>query len=186
TPVSMVIDSDGGVDDAVAVWWAAVDPRVELVAVTAVWGNVDVERAATNLCTVLDAASRTAVPVAVGLDGPVAPAPALRPADFIHGRDGLGEAGHAPSARGPVDEGAVDLLLRLADERPGELDLVAVGPLSNLAAAIERDPTWPSRWRRLTIMGGAANRSGNATPAGEANVAHDPAAAATVVSAAWV
>ena len=184
-PVPMVLDTDGGVDDAAALWWAATDPRVDLVAVTSVWGNVGAEQAARNLCTVLHAAGRDDVPVAVGLDGPIGPAPELRPADFIHGSDGLGDAGHGPAPWGPVDEPAVDLLLRLAGERRGELDLVAGGPLTNLAAAVRRDPSWASQWRALTVMGGSVSRAGNAAPAAEANIAHDPVAAAEVVAAGW-
>jgi inosine-uridine nucleoside N-ribohydrolase len=181
----MIIDTDGGIDDAVALFWAAVSEEVELVAVTAVWGNVDVELAAANVCRVLEAAGRSDVPVAVGLDGPVAPAPELRKVDFIHGTDGLGNTNLPPASYGPGAEPAVDLLLRLVDERPGELVIVPIGPFSNLAAAIGRDATWAERVGRLVAMGGTVEMVGNALPAAEANVAHDPFAAQQMVEAAW-
>jgi purine nucleosidase len=182
----LIIDTDGGIDDAVALFWAAVSHEVDLVAVTVVWGNVDVGLAAANVCRVLDAAGRTDVPVAVGLSGPVAPAPELRKVDFIHGADGLGNANLPPASFQPVDEPAVDLLRRLVDERPGEVVVVPIGPFSNIAAVLERDASWAARVKRLVAMGGAVELAGNALPAGEANVAHDPFAAQQVVEAAWV
>jgi len=183
--VSIVIDSDGGVDDAAALWWAATDPRVDLVAVTSVWGNVDVATAARNICTVLHAAGRPEIPVAVGLGEPIGPAPEIRRADFIHGTDGLGDAGHRPGPTVPVDEPADAMLARLAAERPGELTLVTVGPMSNIGARLAADPAWASAWRRLVVMGGVAAAAGNATPAAEANIGHDPVAADRAARAAW-
>ena len=88
----IVIDTDGGVDDAVALWWALTDPELEVVAITVVWGNVDVETATASVLRVVHAAGRDDVPVAVGARGPWLPAPDLRPATFIHGDDGLGNA----------------------------------------------------------------------------------------------
>jgi purine nucleosidase len=181
----LVIDTDGGVDDAAALWWALTDPRLDVVAITVVWGNVSLEIATAAVLRVLEAAGRTDVPVAVGLAGPIGPAPELRPATFIHGEDGLGDTFLPPPTLRPVDEPAVDLLQRMVHERPGEIAIVPIGPLSNLGRAIEEDPVFAAEAGPLVVMGGSARKGGNALPAGEANVAHDPLAAHNVVNAAW-
>jgi purine nucleosidase len=180
-PTRVVFDSDGGVDDAAALWWACTSPHVEVVAVTAVAGNVGVDRAAVNLSTVLHAAGRAGVPLAVGSDGPFGAAPPLRRAAAIHGADGLGDAGIPDAPFAPVDGPAAELLARATDG----LTVVATGPLTNLARAIELDPGWPRRVGGLVVMGGSARAGGNARPAAEANFAHDPAAAALVAAAPW-
>jgi purine nucleosidase len=188
----VIIDTDGGVDDACALWWALTDPEFDVVAITTVWGNVPVEAAARSVLRVAAAAGRPDVPVAVGEPGAIGPAPDLRPATFIHGDDGLGNTiglgadEPLPDGPVPVEEPAVDLLLRLAGERPSELSVVAIGPLSNLGAAVRRHPGWAASIDELVVMGGSVGRGGNALPHGEANVAHDPAAAAEVVGAAWI
>ena len=183
----LVIDTDGGVDDAVALWWAATNPAVDLLAVTIVWGNVSLNVAADAVLRVLHAAGRPDVAVAVGLDGPIGPAPETRPATFIHGDDGLGNTVDAslPFDGRVVDEPAVDLLRRLASERPGEITLVTIGPLSNVGRVVTDDAAFAPRIKELIVMGGATRRLGNASPSGEANIVHDPIAAQAVVAAAW-
>src|SRR5579871_4687295 len=180
-PVRVVFDSDGGVDDSVALWWACTSPDVEVVAVTAVHGNVDAAQAGANLATVLDAAGCAGVPVAVGGDEPVGPVPPLRRAAAIHGADGLGDAGIPPAPFTPVADGAPAFLAG----RTEGLTVVATGPLTNLARAIRIDPDWPRRVAGLVVMGGSARAGGNARPAAEANFAHDPTAAAIVAEAPW-
>jgi purine nucleosidase len=183
--VKVIIDTDGGVDDAAAIWWALTDPRIDLIGVTSVAGVVDSASAARNVLRVFAAAGRSDIPVAVGADQRAGPAPALRSASFIHGEDGLGNAGFATAPAGRVEGGdAVDLLQRLCGGGE-DVCLVTLGPLTNIAAAIARDPAWAARVRELVVMGGAARVSGNALPFGEANVAHDPHAADCVVNAAW-
>ena len=185
-PVPVLVDTDCGVDDAVALWWALGNHRIDVVGVSIVWGNVDVATAADNVGRILEATHHTTIPIALGLDGPVAEAPQLRSAEFIHGSDGLGDTFRPPPATVPVDESAVAFLRRTVDERPGELTLVTLGPLSNIAAVLAEDPTWSTRVKRLVVMGGVVGIQGNALPYGEANIAHDPAAAAAVVRAEWV
>ncbi len=180
-PTRVVFDSDGGVDDAAALWWACTSPALDVVAVTAVAGNVAVARAATNLATVLRAAGHAGVPVAVGTDEPVGPAPPLRRASAIHGADGLGDAGIAAAPLAAVGEPAAEFLAGRTD---GSV-IVATGPLTNVARAIALDPGWPRRVAGLVVMGGSARAGGNARPAAEANFAHDPVAAAIVAEAAW-
>jgi purine nucleosidase len=185
TPV--IIDTDGGVDDAVALWWALTDPTLDVLAVTTVWGNVSVETATTSVARVLAAARRPDIPLAVGAGSPVGVAPELRPATFIHGDDGLGNTtGGLPAPTvAPVGESAEALLQRMCAERPGELSIVTLGPLSTIGRLIEREPAFAPTVRELVVMGGSARAGGNALPNGEANVAHDPLAAAAVVAAPW-
>lgn len=183
--VPVVVDTDGGVDDAVALWFAATADDVELVAVTVVHGNVDVARAAGNVCRVLEAAGRPDVPVVVGESAPVGPVPTLRRADFIHGADGLGDTDRPPASFGPVDGSVHDVWAEIVAERPDEVTLVTLGPLSNPAAVLRRSPDVATGFQRLVVMGGAVTVPGNALPLAEANIAHDPVAAHEVVTAAW-
>lgn len=180
-----MIDSDGGIDDTTALWWAATQPDVTIVAVTAVWGNVEVHQAAINLQRVLHLNGMSSVPVGVGGPGAWREAPKLLRADFIHGADGMGNTARAPAPLPPPTARAVDVLRRVVDERPGEIVVVTLGPLSNIAATLEADPSWAARVKRLVVMGGAVAVQGNAMPVGEANVAHDPHAAAAAFAAAW-
>jgi inosine-uridine nucleoside N-ribohydrolase len=184
---SLIIDTDGGIDDAVALWWALSRPEVEVVAVLATWGNVGADGAAANASRILTAAGRTDIPLALGASGPVGPAPLMNRAEHVHGEDGLGGTAAEWPADAPVSaEPAAELLARLTGERPGELDLVTVGPLSTVAAALRADPGTATRTRSLTVMGGSVAAGGNALPLAEANIAHDPVGAAEVVAAGWV
>ncbi len=182
----VVIDTDGGVDDAVALWWALTDPALDVVAITVVWGNVDAHIAAASVLRVLHAAGRDDIPVAIGVAGPFVPAPELRPARFIHGDDGLGNAAGPEAPGSPIDEPALSLLPRLVRERPGELTIVTLGPLTNIGLVLRRHPEFARGVADLVVMGGSARRGGNALPDGEANIAHDPIAAQQTVMAPWV
>ena len=186
-PRPVIIDTDGGVDDAAALWWALLDPALDVVAVTVVWGNVDLERAWRSVARVLVAAGRGDIPIAVGAEGPVGVAPSLRPATFIHGDDGLGNTtlGLPDPPVVPVDEPAPALLRRLCRARPGKVSVVTIGPLSNLGLVLAADPGFAATVEELVVMGGSARAGGNALPWGEANMAHDPVAAAAVAAAGW-
>src|SRR5690606_13392449 len=116
------------------------------------------------------------VPIAIGAAGPRNGQPAVF-SPQVHGEDGLGgcaDATHVPTL---ASESAVELMLRLSHEHAGSLEIVAVGPLTNLAAALDADPTLPERIRQVTIMGGAALAPGNVSETAEANIWHDPEAA---------
>jgi inosine-uridine nucleoside N-ribohydrolase len=181
----VVIDTDPGVDDAVALWWALTSPTLDVVALTAVHGNIDVDLAAANALRIVHAAGRPEVPVAVGEAAAIGPAPVTAFPRWIHGEDGLGEVGLPPAPLEPVTEPAVELLRRVVDERPGEVAVVTLGPLSNVARVLAADPTWASRVGQLVVLAGSVAAGGNATAAAEANVAHDPDALAAVLAAAW-
>lgn len=178
----LVLDVDTGIDDALALILAFRSPEAEVLAIGIVAGNTEAGQAAINTLKVLDAVG-AGVPVAVGLNRGL-----LRPAatvPWVHGNDGMGDAAiPAPSGR-PTGEHAVDQLIRLAHERPGELTLVACGPLSNVAAALIRDPELPRLFKKVVIMGGAVGVAGNVTAVAEANIWHDPEAAQLVFAADW-
>ena len=185
-PRPLIFDTDGGVDDCAALWWALTDPGVDLIAVTTTGGAVSAQLAAISVLKVLAAAGRLDVPVAIGDPGTFGPTPALLPVAFIHGSDGQGNAGHPlPADAETITEPAVDLLRRLVDARPGEISVVATAPLTNLARVLAADPGWAERVGELVVMGGSVAAGGNAQPAAEANIAGDPSAAALVVGARW-
>ncbi len=181
----MLIDTDCGIDDAAALWWACVHPDVQLLGVTTVFGNVDLPDAAANACRVLELAGCSDVPVTLGATEPFGPAPELRRADFIHGADGVAGTGRRPVLMAPTAEASRDLLARVVRERPGEVVVVTIGPVTNIAHVVAADAGWAPLVKRLVVMGGAVSEPGNALPVGEANIAHDPLAAATVLAAEW-
>ena len=179
-----LLDCDTGIDDSLAILTAALTDSVTLVGIGAVWGNIDVDQAARNTSYVLSLVGRGDVPVAVGAAGPYdGSKPWFSPE--VHGADGQGNAADVAHRATLSDETAVEQLLRLSHEYPGQLEIVAVGPLTNLAHALDADPSVAERVKRVTIMGGAALAPGNATAAAEANILHDPEAAEKVFEAAW-
>ncbi|WP_119698162.1 nucleoside hydrolase [Microbacterium halotolerans] len=180
----ILLDVDTGIDDALAILTAAVSTRVDLVACTTTWGNVDVDTAARNTATLLELADVDGVPVARGAERPLRGG-TPEYAAHVHGTDGLGGFGDTGAAPSLADETAVEMILRLSREHSGDLHIVAVGPLTNLALALEADPTLPERVPEVTVMGGAFLAPGNKTPVAEANIANDPDAAQRVIDAAW-
>ena len=183
--IPILFDTDGGVDDCTALWYALTDPAVEVVAVTTVRGVVDATQAAANVAKVLHAAGRAEIPIAIGSDDPVGPVPAIASTEMIHGADGLGDCAIEDAPFGPGNEPADELIVRLSSERPGELTLVAVGPFTNVARAVRLDAELPARLAGLVAMGGVAHPPGNALPWGEFNMAFDPAASHAMVHAPW-
>lgn len=178
----LVVDSDGGIDDAAALTWLAHRPEVELAAVTAVGGNVGVRAAARNLCAILQQAGRPDVPVHVGLE-PTDPAPEVLAPVTIHGHDGLGDCGVPDPDEGQLSP--VPARAALAAELARGTRLLTLGPLTNLAGVLRAEPGLAAGAPGPVVMGGSARAGGNAQPVAEANVAHDPLAAATVLGAAW-
>jgi purine nucleosidase len=185
--VRVVVDTDTGIDDALALVWLATRADVEIVAVGSTHGNCRADQAAVNALRVLEACGATA-PVAEGRPGPLSGNAVL--ASHVHGHDGLGDAGLAPPAGHPSGESAVDQLVRLGREHPGELDLLALGPLTNLGAALALDPRALAPYRSIVVMGGAgAGRAAGVpdpTIGGDHNTDHDPVAAVRVYDAVGV
>lgn len=180
-PIPLLIDTDPGVDDALALLMAFNDPLHEVVGLTIAAGNVGLRHTVANALKLCEVAGREDVPVFPGCAAPLLhPAP---DAADVHGRDGFGDAGHAPAARTAADEHAALAILRLSHAHAGRLLLVALGPLTNLALAISLDPTLPQRVARLVVMGGAVTARGNITPVAEFNIHFDPEAARIVFAA---
>ena len=176
TPV--LLDVDTGVDDAMALLLAARHPDLDLRAVTCVAGNVPVDQVVRNTLVVLDAAGAGDVPVARGAARPLLEPP--RPARHVHGEDGMADRGWPDSARGPVDEHAVELMARTLLDSPEPVTVVALAPLTNVALMLRTHPEAADRIARLVMVGGS-RAGGNATAAAEFNVWHDPEAAAIVL-----
>jgi purine nucleosidase len=181
----LLVDCDTGIDDAIALLYLLADPDVDICAITTVFGNISAATAARNTLRVLDVAGRTGeVPVAIGSEVTLLGEQTHRGGD-VHGGEGLGGIEVGQPAGGPVDERAAELIVRMARQRPGELHLLATGPLTNVAVALRLEPELPRLLTGVTIMGGAALAPGNITPAAEANIWHDPEAAQAVLSAPW-
>ena len=178
-PAKVIIDTDPGVDDAIAIMMALADPGVEVLGLTAVGGNVSLSWAARNALALLEYAGRSEIPVARG---------AARPrrgsfpyAHHFHGPTGLTRRLPKPAVR-PITIGAVDFLAQQVERYPGQIGLVALGPLTNLARLERRYPKSLQGFASLTVMGGAVGTPGNVTPHAEFNFYSDPVAAQEVLS----
>lgn len=179
--IPLLIDTDPGVDDALALLMAFNDPRHEVVGLTIAAGNVGLQHTLANALKLCEVAGRPDVPVFAGC-----PEPLLHPspdAADVHGNDGFGDTGYTPATHAAQAEQAALAILRLSHAHAGRLLLVTLGPLTNLALALKLDPSLPQRVARLVVMGGAVSAHGNLTPAAEFNVAFDPEAAALVFQA---
>lgn len=174
-----IIDCDPGIDDALALLLAAGSPEFDLLAVTTVAGNRPAELTARNARKLLDLAGRAAVPVHAGAQRPLAGGPAR--CNLVHGEDGLGGVSLGPAGAIADGHAAVVLVDMLRQQSPASIDLVAMGPLSNLALAELLAPGILRRAGRVAIMGGALRVAGNITPAAEFNFYADPLAADIVM-----
>jgi purine nucleosidase len=178
---SIVIDTDTASDDAVALVLAVREPSVDVRAVTVVAGNVPLDLAVRNALVTLDLAGGAAIAVHAGRDRPL-----VRPLDtaqFVHGTDGMGGAELPEPSRGVTSNDAVGALLDIAANEPGRHDLVTLGPLTNIAAALERDSDFLTRFGHTYLMAGSPDGVGNVDALGEYNVWADPEAAAVVFAA---
>ncbi len=174
----LLIDTDTASDDAVALIMALRTPGVAVRGITTVAGNVGLQQATANALLVAELCGAGHVPVHAGCDRPL-----LRQhvhAQWFHGRDGLSDLGFRPARTAPSAGHAVDAILDLTARHPG-LTLVTLGPLTNVAVAVARDPTLAGRVGRCVVMGGNPCCVGNVTPAAEYNVWCDPEAAEVVL-----
>jgi purine nucleosidase len=181
----VIIDTDTGIDDAMAVVYALLEPELEVLALTSVFGNVSVDLTTRNTLVILDVLGRTDIPVAQGAAKGLIGEPSFAP--YVHGDDGVGNAASTfgePSSA-PLAENAASLIVRMAREQPGEIVLVPIGPLTNIALALQLEPRLPELVRGLVWMGGVINGPGNVTAVAEADAAHDPEAAQMVFEADW-
>ncbi|MEV0346717.1 nucleoside hydrolase [Nonomuraea sp. NPDC050680] len=178
----VLIDCDPGIDDALALALVAGTPALELVGITTVGGNVDLALTTANALALREFLDLGDVPVVPGSAGALV-CPTVRAAD-VHGFSGLGDAVLPPATRPVFDGHAVDFIIETLRTAPGEITLVAIGPLTNIALAVRREPRVVEWARDFVIMGGSFTR-GNTTPAAEFNMKADPEAAAIVFDAGW-
>ncbi len=173
---NFLIDTDTASDDAVAIMMALAAPDVRVLGLTTVAGNVGLEQATRNALLTAEICD-SVVPVFMGADRPLTRA--HEHAHWFHGKDGLGDRGYPAPKRAPEREHGVDAIVRLAHAEPG-LTLVTLGPLTNIALALKRDPEIAAKIGRCVVMGGAPCCEGNVTPAAEYNIWVDPEAARAV------
>lgn len=179
---SLILDCDTGIDDALAILYGA-HHGADFQICTVTHGNVPVERGTRNTLTLLDAIGLDNVPVHQGAARPMAQQ--LHTAEFVHGDDGLGNSNLQESTRAVSGTLAAAEIVTQARLHPGELVLVAIGPLTNIGLALLLEPRLPQLIQRVVVMGGAVGVQGNISAAAEANVWHDPEAAQLVVEAEW-
>ncbi len=177
----LIIDTDTAGDDVFSLLLALLDPRAQLEAITIVCGNVRFEQEVENALYTVEMTGRSGeVPVYAGCADPLSAE--WVGAEYVHGQDGMGDSGFPQARQRPEPEHAVDELLRRIDESPGELTILAQGPLTNIATAVTRDPSIAGRVEHLWVMGGGV---GNITPAAEYNFFVDPEAAKIVLAAGF-
>jgi purine nucleosidase len=178
----IILDCDPGIDDALAIAFAVGHQGIDLAGITTVAGNVGLDKTTANALAVASFTGAAGVPVTAGCAAPLVREG--RRAGHVHGDSGLGGAVLPPPARRAEDGHAIDFIIERIAAAPGEITLVATGPLTNIGLALGREPRL-ARWvRDFVIMGGSAGR-GNVTPAAEFNIWADPEAAAIVFGAGW-
>lgn len=181
-PRRILIDTDPGIDDAMAIFYALASPELEVVGLTTVFGNAHTPVCTRNALRLLEIAGRADIPVAEGAHQPLA-MPYRGPADFVHGTDGQGDIDALPPTGSPAGVDAVRFIIDAVMAAPGEITLVPIGPLTNVALALRAEPRLADALAGIVLMGGNAFCGGNASPAAEANVLNDPEAADIVFGA---
>jgi inosine-uridine nucleoside N-ribohydrolase len=173
----IIIDTDPGVDDAIAIFLALRSPELKVEAITPVCGNVPLELTLPNALRLVEIAGRTDIPVAAGASHPLIRR--LVTARYAHGNNGLGGVDFPAPTTKPARETANEIISRIIRESPGEITIVALGPLTNLATVLRTDPEIAGMIRGIALMGGSLS-GGNITPSAEFNFYVDPEAARIV------
>jgi len=176
-PLRVIIDTDPGVDDALALLLAMRSPELKIEAITPVAGNVPLDLTLPNALRMVEIAGRTDIPVAAGARAPLMRR--LVTATYAHGENGLGGAVFPEPTTKPVATPAAEIIRQIVRKYPGEVTLITIGPLTNIATALNSDPELAGMVRALVMMGGSLS-GGNITPAAEFNVYVDPEAARIV------
>ena len=176
-PFRVILDTDTGVDDALALLLAMRSPELKIEAITAVSGNVPLKLTLPNAMRMVEVAGRTDIPVAAGASVPLLRR--LVTAEYAHGENGLGGAIFPEPKMKPVPTPAAELICQIVRKYPGEVTLIPVGPLTNIATALTSDPELAGMVKGIVMMGGSLS-GGNITPAAEFNVYVDPEAARIV------
>ncbi|MEM0977766.1 MAG: nucleoside hydrolase [Pseudomonadota bacterium] len=179
----LIIDTDPGIDDAMAIVFAALHPEIDLVGLTSVFGNVTVDKTTRNALRLAEFVGQE-IPVAMGADVPRA-MPFNGESDDVHGSEGFGDIPAEDPTRAPDPRPAAEFICDMITQNPGEIVLCPVGPLTNIAAALDHDPSITSKVKSVVIMGGSLHAGGNVTQHAEANIWNDPHAADIVFAADW-
>ena len=179
----IIIDTDPGIDDAMAVFFAGLSEKLDLVAMTSVFGNVTLDIATRNAMVLAEILNQN-IPVSEGFSKPLVQSP--NPvSDYVHGKEGFGDIpARLPKAK-PTSVPADKYICDLINANIGEIILCPVGPLTNIAMALKHDPTITSKVKSIIIMGGGVFSGGNVTEFAEANIWNDPHAADEVFAADW-
>ncbi|KAI0497168.1 hypothetical protein KFK09_020390 [Dendrobium nobile] len=172
----VIIDTDPGIDDSMTILMAFQTPEIDVIGLTTIFGNVSTVDATRNALLLCEIAGRPDVPVAEGAHEPLKGGEP-RIADFVHGSDGLGEIALPPPSGNRAEIRASEFLVEKINQYPGEVSILALGPLTNLALAIKKDFLFASKVKRIVVLGGAFLAAGNVNPAAEANIYGDPEAA---------
>ena len=180
----VIIDTDPGVDDAMAIFLALRSPELDVMGLTTTFGNAHTALTTINALRLLEIADRPDIPVAQGASHPLAHN-FDHPADFVHGTDSQGNVNLAPPKLEPALESAPEFIVEMIMAHPHEITLIALGPLTNLALALRLQPQIIDNVKEVILMGGNAFAPGNATPTAEANIYNDPEAADVVFGAGW-
>ena len=182
TAKRIIIDTDPGVDDALTFLLALASPEIQLEALTTVCGNIGIEKTTRNALAVLELAGANHIPVARGCALPLV-SPLGTSGEAVHGTSGLGKADLPEPKSQTVDQHAIDFLIEHILAEPQEITLFMIGPMTNLALAIRKEPRIVPALKELVIMGGAIKQGGNVTPLAEFNIYADPHAAHIVFHA---
>ncbi|KAL6779784.1 hypothetical protein ACKKBG_A13710 [Auxenochlorella protothecoides x Auxenochlorella symbiontica] len=188
-PLKLIIDTDPGIDDSMAILAAFHSPEVEIIGLTTIFGNVPTSMATRNALHLRALAHRPDVPVAQGALTSLKGVAKERIADFVHGSDGFGNTDPEFSQEEPLPISAAQFIAECAAKWPGEVVVLALGPLTNVALAIHLNPDLPQLLHKVVVLGGAFFVNGNVNPAAEANIFGDPDAANVVFAKApncWV
>ena len=178
----IIIDTDPGIDDTMAIFFALNSPEIDVLGLTTVYGNTSTDQGTINALRILEIALRTDIPVYAGADKPLE-SEYTGKGDFVHGHDGQGNTDlKAPSIKAATGS-AVDFLENTIRENPGDVILVPIGPLTNIAELLIKNPEIAKDIKEIVLMGGNAISQGNASPSAEANIRNDPEAADIVFSA---
>lgn len=180
----IILDTDPGIDDAMAILLAVNHPDIELLGLTTVFGNLSVEGATKNALDLLDIFEASHVPVVKGAGKSLEKMHGGYP-DFVHGKNGLGNITIKESARKAHSLNAAEFIVEQVLKYPNEITICAIAPLTNLALALKLEPKIANLTKQVVIMGGAVRVNGNVTPAAEANIYNDPLAADIVLTSNW-
>ncbi|UOQ94673.1 nucleoside hydrolase [Halobacillus shinanisalinarum] len=177
----VILDVDTGIDDALAIAYAVHSPELNILGITTSFGNVSEKEATRNTLQVLDVLNvESEILVIPGADKPLAGTHIKAKATSIHGEDGLGNSGLPLPERKPLPSEAADFIIEQVKQHPHQVTVIAVGPQTNIATAIKKDPDIVNLAKRVVIMGGAVTVPGNVTPHAEANIYADPEAASVL------